>query len=686
MSGLDRLIRPFQAVDVTYPRRIIKVDEAPPDNVVLKIGDTGGSVKTLGYSRSYSLSTYMQKRQKELEPEAPIVQVRHVKRIPGKAKSGAKVITVPGAWIDVERDDEVITQEGSGVDYQKTKTKLQWYLDDDGNEPNGKRKTHTLKVIPTDADPEDPYLWWEIDANDAITVVDFDQKITRRFDNSKDNTKRRARSKVRRVVHSDTPYDDDPAYENGGVIRDYQKTPDTKDPDQHLDVEIVGGYVFDDYRVDKHQTPPQFEHWQRTLAERDIDRLIEDTEEPADKSYADDEINPPYRLDPFQRIVNVQVGELDYQWVLAVKPDTQVGGGFNPWPQPMRADAADGKTWNAVSSGASGFGLTVITAGCIAFGFVTRNDGSKRQCFLRAAAPLENAPACLVYMGTLRNGELVWQAVFTAPSSVTALSFANDAFFISHLVPLGDGNFSAAVTVTRDGQTFTRVNPFVGLETTAPGNVAYDKKGKVYACIAMVFIDEGDAFSSSMAWATSSDGLTWSADYQADVYGQPGQNGSPTRTTVCFGNGIFVAAASYKNRFPRAVPPFPPGTPDYVLSSCAVATSTNGKKWSIIKLPDAVVRSSLTIGDRAGDTFAVAFIRDKKDDPSGVRDGYFMACGQESGGHELTNTAKLWRSADGLSWTLVKQQDSSVFHPVHYDALSAIAKKLPTDAAKIVII
>jgi hypothetical protein len=63
--AFENIVQPFESFDVTYPRRIIKVDEAPPDNVVLKIGDSGGSVKTLGYSRSYSLTTYMNKVQKE---------------------------------------------------------------------------------------------------------------------------------------------------------------------------------------------------------------------------------------------------------------------------------------------------------------------------------------------------------------------------------------------------------------------------------------------------------------------------------------------------------------------------------------------------------------------------------------------------------------------------------------------
>lgn len=65
MADFATIVRPFQAVDVSYPRRIVKTGDAPPDNVVLTIGDNGG-LKTLAYSRSYSMTTYMKKKQKEV--------------------------------------------------------------------------------------------------------------------------------------------------------------------------------------------------------------------------------------------------------------------------------------------------------------------------------------------------------------------------------------------------------------------------------------------------------------------------------------------------------------------------------------------------------------------------------------------------------------------------------------------
>ncbi|MBR1150071.1 hypothetical protein [Bradyrhizobium sp. JYMT SZCCT0428] len=323
MADLNALIRPFQAVDVSYPRRIVKSDAVAPDNVVLKVGDGGGGIKTLSYSYSYSMTGYMEKKAKEVEVEpeaAPDGRERHVKRIPGKRKkSDGSVEKVPGTYIDVERIDSMTTEEGSGPDYQKTKTKLKWYLDDNGNDPNPSRKRSTIEVT----FPENPDVFFELDVNDAISVRDDDQVIRRRFDNSADNSRRRHSGAVRRVKHYDTPYDDDPNYEDGGIIRGYQKTPGTKDDDQYLDVEIPGEFGFDDYRLQKSAQPNYFEHWQRTSTRLNNGYLIDQTDLP-DKGYGDSEINPPYRLDPFQNIVNVKLG-LDVIVVLLKREATQVG-------------------------------------------------------------------------------------------------------------------------------------------------------------------------------------------------------------------------------------------------------------------------------------------------------------------------------------------------------------------------
>jgi hypothetical protein len=68
--ALQNVVQSYAAVDITYPRRIVKDGATAPANVVLKVGDSSG-VKSLAYSRSYSLTTYMTKVQKEVTTPLP---------------------------------------------------------------------------------------------------------------------------------------------------------------------------------------------------------------------------------------------------------------------------------------------------------------------------------------------------------------------------------------------------------------------------------------------------------------------------------------------------------------------------------------------------------------------------------------------------------------------------------------
>jgi hypothetical protein len=156
------------------------------------------------------------------------------------------------------------------------------------------------------------------------------------------------------------------------------------------------------------------------------------------------------------------------------------------------------------------------------------------------------------------------------------------------------------------------------------------------------------------------------------------------QSNVAYGNGLFVAAASKKNVFPGI------GSYNYVLPSCAVAVSTDGLSWTLVELPGAVVRSSNVLGDRAGRSIAVTFVKDKDyrssdpvppDNTLPKIEGYFVVTGGEQGGSHPGGfepyTAKMWQG-DGYGWHEIKTQDSDVFHPTSYAYLSAIDKKLET--------
>jgi hypothetical protein len=223
--------------------------------------------------------------------DKPADRKTHVYRYIGKTLDGSgQVIDAEGSYLDLERIDRYVTKEGSGQDYQKTTLRLKWYEDEEGKIPNGRRHTRTLKIIPPGEDPDNPSLWFEVPALKSITIIDNDQRIVRRFNNTDTNTRRKV--KVRRVTHFDTPFDDDPAYAQGGVIRNYEKMENTEDEDQYLDVEIPLNFTTIDYD-------------QRTRAALNNQYLIEATREP-DQNYGD-AINPPWRLDPLQNIVNVRL-------------------------------------------------------------------------------------------------------------------------------------------------------------------------------------------------------------------------------------------------------------------------------------------------------------------------------------------------------------------------------------------
>ncbi len=243
-----------------------------------------------------------------------MTSLTHVKRIIGKTKDASgNIVDAKGTWLDVERRDKYTTDEGAGQDYQRTHHKLTWYLDEEGTIPNPSRRTKTIKIIhPDEPNPDDPELWFELDVVEALTVVDYNQRIVRRFDNSVENKRRRRSAKLRRITHFDTPYDGNPAFANGGIIRDYTKTAKgatpSEDKSQYVDIEVIGSFNWDDYRKTPYQKLKEaHEHSQRTKTRMNNKNLIDSSDKP-NRSYDNDEINPPYRIDPLQNIVNINWG------------------------------------------------------------------------------------------------------------------------------------------------------------------------------------------------------------------------------------------------------------------------------------------------------------------------------------------------------------------------------------------
>lgn len=599
----------------------------------------------------------------------------HIFRVIGKSPSG----DVEGTWLDLERSEFYTLVEGSGPDYKRTNVKLKWYLDDAGKVPNPSRKTTMVKVIPPDEDKDNPQLWFEVDMVDAIEVRDDDQVVVVHFDNSADNRGRKVA--VRRVVHMDTTADD--RFPDGGVIPkdEYQKLKATKDVNQKLDIEIIQKRAFRDadqiYAIKYNNQP-----------------LIDAAELP-DVSYGEGEVNPPWRFDPLQIPINIRV-KTAQQWLLAISNWSR----DNDDNASLHADvlAADGEEWPGALGGASGGGITVI-GGAAAFGAITLHDGSKQSCFLACSTAMRD-----VKLGTIKNGGVSWQTVWSVEGDqvlnyVTAISYANGRFFITFMG--GDiGESHCNVISTQDGRTFSpRRRPFPSRgNSLGPygGAVVYEKVSERYV---MVGDDEdnddetefGLAFSDGFCWATSSDGVNWSGRQINGVFNNPGGGGqhvgnvdATSLSTVAAGNGVIVGAASLRHKVFETITvrddigEFHEEDVPYVISSCAVAVSSNGAtSWTTTPLPGADWRQDKDAGDLGGTTVSVVFVEDSEVRDSKGHTGYFVACGYEGSAPGFEN-AKLWKSIDGSTWTMIRSETHDVFEPGQYVALSAIDKTIKT--------
>ncbi|WP_409188461.1 hypothetical protein [Bradyrhizobium sp. RDM4] len=511
MGDVEKLVRVSRG-GITPPQRVVASGQTDKPNVVLVIGkdsggDGGASVKTLSKSFSYSLTTYMDKQERDTnvaapepepspDPGAPKGRESHVKQIPAKTRDAAgNVVDEPSSWIDVRRIQKNQVVQGSGKDYQKTTQKLKWYEDVEGLIGNRDWKFTPIKIIPPDEDPDNPQLWFEVDVVDEYTVIDNDQRIARKFDNADEN--RRRKVTPRRVTHFDTPADDDPAYANGGIIKDYKKTKGTEDQDQYLDYEVVGKFA----RVDNDQ---------RTIVSLQNDYLVKQTREP-DQDYGG-AINPPWRLDPLQNIVNVTIARgspkyaaaygftgaatvmmfsLDDNGALSVvKLDdpidyegyVQTVSGADDIPSPLTSAAiAVAADWKGVFSLSSGPPLVLLDDPVGAASAAPDKTGLVDYTGKEVAAPAETP-----VKGLLRNGLWVTSqsvAKYNGDSLVWQRSFNSVYEVLSGLRVLGD-NYPA---------------PGYGLHTLSP------EDGSTIS-----FTGIGSrGLDNSMGWDTASDGTSY---------------------------------------------------------------------------------------------------------------------------------------------------------------------------------
>jgi hypothetical protein len=228
-----------------------------------------------------------------------------------------------GLWVDIERIDELTYTSGVGF-AQQTKV---WTFDWSSFDPNGDGVSKKKIQDPNDnTDPDDPdAAVIEVPVRDQLVVTQGTgaqyQQYTHFFANDASNSSRETHS--RRVYHYDVP--DDQLDENKSPPRDpeeYLNALGDKDDSQYLDVEILDAFsTNENENRDSHgQLKPSV--WQEKkwlvnntgvlLQDRDGD-ISHDS---AIKNPADGVIDPPWRLDPLQNIVNLQMQRLAFFVVL----------------------------------------------------------------------------------------------------------------------------------------------------------------------------------------------------------------------------------------------------------------------------------------------------------------------------------------------------------------------------------
>jgi len=252
---------------------------------------------------------------------APESRKTHVIRILGTNKAGD---ILPDIWADVERIDEAKTvHETAETSFQGTVKRLKWSDDPDKDDynPDGtpSRKLTIVKVCsPDEPDQSDPEQWIPIPVIDKRRSQIGDQGKVEKFINDRKTSARIV--KQRRILHYDTNIDDkaqaafdaDPARKVFVVTGDqYTRDDSTKDDSQFLEHEVI---TF--WKSQETEDTGSGQGGDQGKQVKLLNQYLIDESDPAKlEIVGTDGFNPPWRLDPYQNIVNVQFsGQLLLVW------------------------------------------------------------------------------------------------------------------------------------------------------------------------------------------------------------------------------------------------------------------------------------------------------------------------------------------------------------------------------------
>lgn len=254
---------------------------------------------------------------------APNTRKTHIVRIPFTNKAGE---ILQDQWIDIERID-VMKDVVPGADnnYQGLVRRFRW-MDDpnsDDYDPNGNpsRTTELVKVCsPDEDDVNDPEEWAPVYVIKQLKTVASDQNYQGRLERQLNNNLVESRKvKTRRIIHHDTNIDGDadaaftsgaPSYVVSGD--QYEKIDGTKDEEQYVEHEII---LYLKQRGNYHYVSDGADRDQGRQTKLLNQYMIDESEKATKEIVGSDGINPPYRLDPFQNIVNVNLGGLAVEFL-----------------------------------------------------------------------------------------------------------------------------------------------------------------------------------------------------------------------------------------------------------------------------------------------------------------------------------------------------------------------------------
>lgn len=256
--------------------------------------------------------------------DAPDIRKTHVIRIVGTNKAGDVLQDI---WADVERIDHTkSTKQSKDSNWQGEQRKLRWLDDPDSEEGvveprtrdgnfvgDGSRDVVSVKVCsPDETDVNDPEEWIPIDVIKHMRSHNGDQARRDSFVNQVLNDARIVEQ--RRVFHRDASIDDaaqaafdaDPTrkvYVAPGS--DYTFVAGGDDKTQYVEHEVIKHLK--DRRNEETGTGNGSDQGSQVKMLNQY--LIDQTDVAQLDVTGTNGFNPPYRLDPFQNIVNVQLAQ-----------------------------------------------------------------------------------------------------------------------------------------------------------------------------------------------------------------------------------------------------------------------------------------------------------------------------------------------------------------------------------------